>query len=530
MPLNFGPAPAIVVRERVWLPLAVVKNIDRVRRDLTLANKALAKKRRQGFPDPEGGAIEHYQLFEETQDFIIVPRNYQWQRHVDPRCRVIDLVNRYGSMGPDAVDLVKLGPNERQPFDQSEGYRRLIADLSNGLPVGQRSYVHGRIFVLRCGGGKTAIALKAARALGGRTLWVTVTDALASQARAAITQHLGVPDEKIGHIQAGRRRVVDKRLGKEGELGIAVATLQTLALSDLEPEFFELWDLVIFDEGDMLGTPAFHVVAPKFRGERWLLTATPERADEMERLFELHVGPIVYHHTKLDIVPQCWFLAAAGKPKPVLGGWDPVRHKKRVLLPPTALNLLMDEERCDQLQRETIKALNSGQERTVLVLGDSREGLGFLGQRFKAAGIDCEVVLGGGKKKETQAKIQRPPVVLATTQMFERGIDRVELDTVIAATLTSAPAARWRQIGGRAGRFDPAKPNKKPLIVVMVDKHIDDIRHLGGKLVDMFMHMQVADNGHMITQPWLCRGIAGELLEERRAMQAARAAAARRNR
>lgn len=504
MPLNFGPSPAVVVRERTYLPKALVYDVAKVCDRLTIVNEAVEKTRRMGFAAKEDVPSAYY-LYEETPEYLIVPRAVDWRSWVRP-CRVIDMCGRSSTIG-SVDDRVVLGPHESMPFDQRPGYDALVS--KHNVPP----HVHGRIFVLRCGGGKTAIALKAAAARGGRTLWVTVTDALAVQTRADISRYLGLADIDIGHIQAGRRKTKNHRT--QEECGIAVATLQTLAVSDIDPLFWSLWDLVIFDEGDLLATSKFHTVAPRFRAERWLLTATPSRSDGMDELFRAHIGPVVYNHTKLEIVPNVWFVPAKGAVMPATAGYDFRRKQPRVSLAATAIRLLSDPDRQAGVLTEIRKALEKP--RTVLAIGDSREGLGLLTARAKAEGIDAELVISGDDKKTRADRIHRPRVVFASTRIFQRGISRVEFDTIVATTLVAASRALWVQLGGRAGRYDPKNPDKRSLVIIVVDMHILEVRMLAAKLADLFSGMRVHNNSVIEDQPWHCHGaIVPKLLEERR--------------
>ena len=493
MSLAIERLPAVVIRERTWIPKELVISADKIRADLTIDNGAVRAAEHRGFAVREDVPREFY-LWEENEGFFAVPRAYmpplRGERDVD--YRVVDCTGRRGSIvGRDAV---RLGPHELQPFDQREGFEALVAP--DAPP-------HGRMFVLRCGGGKTAIAMKAAHARGGRTLWVTITDALVDQARADIARYLDLHQRRIGHVQAHKQRW-------QG-YGIAVSTLQTLALStSLPAEFWEYWDLVIFDEGDVLGAPAFHKVVPKFRAERWVLTATPKRSDGNDELFTMHTGPICYLHTEFDLEPECYFISTQAGPE-LLGyaGWDTLRHQRRVQYAITAKNLLLDERRQQLIIAEVLKALSK--ERTILAVGDSVEGIATLAQRMRDLNIEAGTVTSHVKRAARREAIKVPPVVCATSKIFQRGLDRVAFDTLLMTTLTTTNAVFTNQLAGRILRANKDDPDKRPVIVVLTDVKVEQLRMMAASLAERF-----TDLG------WTVNELGQKLLAERKAKRKAR--------
>jgi len=520
MPLTIpeGP-PVVVVRERMWIPRVLVDNEDRLRRELTLKNQAAGAARAQGrkYEGPD-----EYVMYEETPGHFIVPRAYR--PHLRASHRVVNLVmpgvprrhcfdgDTCVACGLDAadammmselpecgewrsatlIDHVKLGPHADQPFDQGPAFHALGSEPGDPF---------GRILVLRCGGGKTAIALKAAALRGGKVLWVTTTEMLLDQAKDDVERFLAVPRERIGHVQAAKM--------KWDGYDIAVATLQTVALSKkLDPRFWFYWDLVIFDEGDKLAAPQFSVVGGRFRGERWLLTATPKRADGMHEMYELHVGPVCYQHTQYDLEPDCWFIETGASDKHVKrAGWNPIKRERPINYPMTARSLLGDYDRNTFIVEEVRKA--RAKDRTVLVTGDSVEGLAELHQRLHEEGIDAALVVGQVKRDERMQLVHSSPVVVGTTQLFERGISRRGFDTLIVATMTRSWEGAWEQVAGRILRFDPQKPDKRPVIVVLVDERIDMLRNMAGKLAKTFNKFG-----------WPMHGVGRALLEERKVRRA----------
>jgi superfamily II DNA or RNA helicase len=480
-----GPRPRVVVRERVWVPHALVPDRERLERELTVHNL------RGGDFGSREGVPDEYRLYEDTPECVIVPRAYplRLRGELGVDYDIVDLTG-IQSVRP-WTDLVTLGPHQWQRFDQLPGFEAMLdpGEVMPGFALNAMKY--GRTFVLRCGGGKTAISLKAAAARGGRFLWVTVTEALVDQMRGRkygagrkarivsgdITKFLDIPYDKIGHVQGSKQQWHG--------FDCAVATLQTLAMSDkVSDAFWSYWDLVIFDEGDMLGAPLFNRVVSKFRGERWVLTATPQRNDRLEKLFLMQTGPICYSHTDFDLVPTCHFVpTVAPASHEVTYGWDSFKRRPRTQYALTAKNLLLDEVRTSMLLAQIARAVEKG--RTVLVTGDSIEGMTVMRQRAVSVGIDAFLVTSGTKGRDRLEAIQTPPVVFATTRIFARGIDRVQFDTLFLASMVTVNPVLMQQLPGRILRGDADNPDKAPLIVVPVDYNIESLLLMCGKLASL---------------------------------------------
>ncbi len=490
--------PVVVIRERVWIPRELLISPDRVKAELVIENGAVHLAQRRGYATAENAVLE-YICYEETEGFLIVPRAYPWRAVVRGQegasWSVVDLTGIRGKIA--GVDCVGLGPNKWQPFNQQPGFDALSS---------KDSEAHGRMFVLRCGGGKTAISMKAAHARGGRTLWVTITQALLDQARDDISRWLGIHHDHIGWVQGAKQ-------DWDG-FGVAVATLQSLASSaKIDPRFWAYWDLVIFDEGDVLGAPEFHKVVPLFRAERWVLTATPRRSDGMERLFQLHSGPTVYEHTEFDLKPDVHFIAAsASDDNSVHKGWDPYRKKPRLQHAMTARKLLNDERRNDVIIGHIKAAVAKG--RTLLVVGDSIEGIAVLRQRAITLGVeDSSIVTSRVTNKQARRDaIKLAQVVFATSKIFTRGLDRVAFDTLVLASMVTVNPVFVNQIAGRILRANSDDPDKRPIILVPVDVGIEELRGMAATLAKLC-------NQH----GWPVGGIANQLLTELAAKAKARA-------
>lgn len=470
MPIR-ASLPRIQMGAMTRVPKDLLVDVEQEKQNLTIASATYQRLVKMGYNTSDFS--EFFYLYSEDQSSLYIPRAYKPRLRLEVKRGVDYVVSNSVSLNYERTELgtdnVVLGPNEHQPWDQQPAFDALIAGPS---------WPYGKVLALRCGAGKTAIALKGAHYRGARTLWVTVNTSLLEQAKRDITRWLGIPEKEIGHIQAGKERW-------EG-CGIAVSMLHSLVRHKYPPAFWDYWQLVIFDEGDVLAAEQFIKVVGRFRAERWLLTATPKRADRMEKMFHLHVGPICYEYLVYDLKPDCYFVQTKCTSEKHLkrAGWDARRGEKRVNFPLTARSLLFDDERNELLFRMVERATEN--DRTCLVLGDSVDGLIYTSTeaRKRLPHLTHGLVVGSVSQKKRTQIIQENKVVWATSQLAYRGLDRPAFDTLLVATIAGVNVPRWRQAVGRVLRTQPGK--KPPIVVVLSDEKIVPLAMQTAKLAMLF--------------------------------------------
>ncbi len=472
MPIGRKPdCPVIYIGAQSRIPKELLVDVDEEKSRLTLVNKAKEAAKAKGFLSD---APEFYRLWDETDEYLYVPRAHRPKLKPellrDRDYKVILAVPKQNRVMKLGVDQVSLGPNARQPFNQTPAFEALSSP---------NKWPYGRVLALRPGAGKTAIALKAAFARSMRTLWVTMNTSLLEQAKKNITEWLGISPKIIGHVQADK---CDWR-----NRSIAVAMLHTLALRKYEPEFYTYWGLVIFDEGDVLGAEHFKAVITQFPAERWVLTATPKRADGMHTLYEFHVGPICYQHLGFDLEPVCYFVATGAPSKHLKRtGWDSRNNERRVNYQLTAGSLMLDDERTEFILAEHMAA-DLAMGRTILVLGDNVNGILNMAKAAREHRLTQHVthgiVVGSVPQKEREAVIHGNRVVWATSQLAYRGLDRPDFDTIYSVSLVAVNEQRWTQAVGRILRF---KEGKMPVVKIFRDENLEPMEFLYGKLAGIF--------------------------------------------
>lgn len=244
-----------------------------------------------------------------------------WQRKGSTFIVPFGMLPMLWQMGVKPIPSGHIRYPQRRFYDVVEGlYQYQLDALQSALKAKQG------VLVAPCGSGKTQIGIAICASLGYRTLWLTHTHELLKQSMERAKKYLSIP---MGTITGGKVNASD---------GITFATVQTMARIDLT-EFHEFWDVIIVDECHRcVGTPTqmtmfWKVVNSLSARYKFGLTATPKRADGMEKAMYALLGPKFHEITK-DQVKQSTVPLNVLEPIPT--HWEPDIEK--VLNPDGTLN------------------------------------------------------------------------------------------------------------------------------------------------------------------------------------------------
>lgn len=245
---------------------------------------------------PRGNTIQFLFLWKETQDHLLIPREF-WE---------LDKVD---------FEVIDCRPTHYTGVDIQS---RIVLDVKNPEETSQKDALaalmvaRGGVLQLACGKGKTVIALELAARLGVPTIVVVDTTVLLKQWQNEIAKHLDVP--------GGVGLIKDQHL--DWKKPLVMATYHTLAnRADMMPEEIRRWfGLVIWDEAHHVAAPTFCKSADLFYGRRYGLTATPIRDDGLHIVYNLHIGRVLYKNLKQDLKPRVYFKWTGFK----IDGADPI--------------------------------------------------------------------------------------------------------------------------------------------------------------------------------------------------------------
>lgn len=233
-------------------------------------------------------------LWKETTEHLLVPRAF-W----DPMRLPFPVVD----CRPQSYPLVDFGHSIRldHKLVDVNGQVRL---MSTGRSVQKNSVqalynAPGGVLQLACGKGKTVIALY--KIAMGRIPAIVMVDNtnLLYQWKGEAEKFLDVPGG-VGIFGDGKR---------EWKRGLVLATYHSVAnWSETITEEERCWFGQIFwDEGHHVSAPIFAKTADMFYGNRYSLTATPERDDGLHVVADVHVGPVLFKDLTPTMSPNFAF-------------------------------------------------------------------------------------------------------------------------------------------------------------------------------------------------------------------------------
>ena len=153
----------------------------------------------------------------------------------------------------------------------------------------------GGILNLRCGLGKTILAINIISRMKKKTLIVVHKEFLMNQWLERLKEFL--PNAKVGIIQQKKVQVQD--------CDVVIGMLQSLAMRNYDDSVFETFGFCVIDECHHISSEVFSRSLPKISTTYMLgLSATLDRKDGLRKVFEWYLGPPIVSISKIDNVGE----------------------------------------------------------------------------------------------------------------------------------------------------------------------------------------------------------------------------------
>jgi len=421
---------------------------------LKLLKERLTVKPSLGDFDETG---EEFEVFEEDDDTIIIPRYYGIKHFGNPKKTKFTgktaEFNFIGKMRDYQYDIV------------NTCYDKIISSGGGLLSVG-------------CGRGKTVMSIYLSHKLKAKTLVVVHKTFLQDQWIERIKQFT---DAKIGIIRQDKVDVEDK--------DIVIAMIQSISMRDYEIEIFDQFKFVIYDEAHHCASKVFSRALYKTGANYTLaLSATPDRPDGLKKVMNWYLGFTMYKEARRE---NKQVLAKIFKYKS-----DKFVEKKiyrngtMKAHAPMMINKLVEMNERNNYLIDILDKLRKIPERKILILSGRREHLRFMKDtidaRIKHDIEDNELLdnecrtyyyLGGMREKDRKDAESNADILFATYDMAHEGLDIDRLNTVILAT----PKKNIIQSVGRVMRRILDCGDLRPIIIDFADdfsifKYQSDIR------------------------------------------------------
>jgi len=395
--------------------------------------------------------ITPYKIYKENTEKIYVPYHYGRAKYGTP--------DRVKLTTPESTTIAFSAERTMRPYQ---------IEIIN-------TYIHhartigGGIISVGCGRGKTVMALKIAEELKVKTLILVHKEFLMNQWVERIKEYL--PEARIGYIQ-GKTLDIHRK-------DIVLAMIQSLSDprkdKDYPTNIFETFGLVIADECHHLAARQFVRSLGKYSFKYTLgLSATPNRADNLQKVFKYYLGEIVYKDAEIqqsaediamDHIPNSTVEIYIYHNNDIKYCKEELNYKKKPNVVIMKSNIAECEKRTKFLLNFLPRLIEEG--RHVLLLSCRREHIFQMEKMINAMEIpDCTVGLYlGGMKQENLDISATKRVIIATFNMAEEAFDCKILNTLVFAT----PHNNIEQAVGRILREEKKKRKLIPLIIDLQD-------------------------------------------------------------
>lgn len=319
------------------------------------------------------------------------------------------------------------------------------------------------VVVMPCGAGKTQVGLEAIARIGGRALWLTHTQDLLNQSKQRAASVFDVSRETFGTITGGK---VD--IGRT----ITFATVQTMSKLDLQ-QYENEFDVIIVDEcHHAIGSPTrvmqfYKVLSSLCARYKIGLTATPKRADGLERSMFALLGNIICEVSKSEVADTTCPVEVRGIRTGYVPDYDAVLAGDGTINYAQLVDDLTRNEARFEFVKNTIP-----RNAPVLVLANRVEYLQRLNESYAGKSI-CLSALGASKRaRETRKEALRKldagefDCIFATYQLAKEGLDCPNLRYLVLAT-PEKDETTVTQAVGRVGRKADGKD--KGIVIDLLD-------------------------------------------------------------
>ena len=416
------------------------------------------------FPVVGEEGIDYLQLWEENETHIIVPREFI------PRDQYPLLSFPIIQTGPTSFPAVKF--KSRIELDKQKPNQDIQRNAFAAMCAARSGILN-----LKCGAGKTCLALHHMATKGVPALVVVNNTTLIDQWQYRIDQFLDV-EGGVGLVQGP-----PDKWDWEGR-GIVLAMIHSLSLryEELPEGFDRYFGEVYYDEVHHLSAPLFVHTAPMFYGARYGLTATVGREDGLEPIYQYHIGPVFFRYLMQDLKPRIYI-----QEMPTHINFQDPAVKKEVSdckgMPniPKLRGYLCTRPETNQFIANKLQVpLQKG--RKVLALSHCVEQLVALNAMFPDSGL-C---IGDVKPHERIETLRHKQITFGTLQLVKEALDEETLDTIFFLTPFGSGAV---EMGGKnslqqgMGRIlRPLEGKKHPVVVILDPIYIPKLHRMCGQL------------------------------------------------
>jgi superfamily II DNA or RNA helicase len=409
----------------------LIPKINKFNSQIEIAKKDLCVEPFSACAFVKNTKTQSFNVYQENENYLSVPKFYGLQKFGKP-----DINKEIKGEKAKFIFKGDLRPKQKEIVEQ------VLPHLKNK---------GGGVLCLPCAAGKTVLSLYLASQFKVKTLVIVHKTFLLNQWKERAEEFT---DASIGIIQQNKIETEGKH--------IVIGMLQSIAKDKYDPEIFRDFGLVIFDEAHHAPSEYFSRALPIISAKITIgLSATPKRADKMEKILYWYFGEIMYkteveennrvlvNIIKYDIEHEKFkeFLMFNGK----------INRAKTI-------NKITTIGRRNKFIVDMVEKVLKEEERKILILSDRIEHLKLLKNRLDERAITTTDFYVGGMKQKALDKAKDAGVIFASYGMAAEGLDIPELNTLFMVTSRK----EVEQAVGRVVR--KINPNIRPTIFDITDE------------------------------------------------------------
>ena len=411
-----------IFKDGYYIPKSLQSlDINKIKSDLTVEPFLIQKYKKQNIK---------FNIYKETDTYIIVPKYYG--------------IKLFGLPKYD-----KENEGEHININFTGTLRELQINIINDIiPYINNNY--GGILCLPCGTGKTIIALYLIAYFKVKTLIIVHKTFLLEQWCARIREFTNA---SIGIIQQKKQDVKNN--------DIVIGMLQSIAKEQYDNNIFKDFGMVIFDEAHHAPSQYFSKALPIISCKRTIgLSATPTRADKLDKILYWYFGDIMYKcetATDIPVNVKC-ITFDIEHPK-----FKELKLYNGDINRAATINKIITIGRRNKLIIDNIVEVLKLHNRKIIVLSDRIKHLELLKKRLDTYNVCTSDYYIGGMKQEALNKSENADVIFATYTMASEALDIPSLNTLFMVT----PRVKIEQSVGRILR--KIDLNSIPMIFDFID-------------------------------------------------------------
>jgi superfamily II DNA or RNA helicase len=360
--------------------------------------------------------VESFPVYQENDDYICIPKYYGIKNFGIPK------INK--EIIGESVDI-KFTGNLR-------GNQLKIIDEI--LPKLQKD--DGGLLSLGCGGGKTVLSLYIASIFKVKTLVIVHKSFLLNQWIARAKEFTNA---EIGIIQRDKVDIDGKQ--------IVIGMLQSISKERYDSDIFSDFGLVIFDEAHHAPSKYFSKSLPIIACKKTLaLSATPKRADKLEKVLYWYFGDIIYKAPTEEINNVIVNIINYNTTNVNFKEFK--QNYGKEFNRPKTINKITEIDIRNIFIIKQIREILLEDGRKILILSDRIEHLKLLKDSLDNLNITTTSFYIGGLKQKILDESEKAQVIFASYSMAAEALDIPTLNTLIMTT----PRKEVEQAVGRITR------------------------------------------------------------------------------